>query len=177
MIDRMIRAARLDVSLYEEVERDTKATSQALQVVIIVALATGIGNLISMAVTPRGLGGGAAALLAGIIGAAVFWAVWSFLIFLIGTKFFGGTATYGEVLRCIGFADTPGVLNILRFIPVLGGLISLIVFIWLIVAGVIAVRQSLDIDTGKAIAVAFIAGIIGIIAMGIVMIPFGVAMM
>ena len=35
--DRMLRAARLDVPLYEEVEADTTATTQALTVVVIVA--------------------------------------------------------------------------------------------------------------------------------------------
>lgn len=174
MIDKMIRAARLDASLYEEVEKDTNATSQALQVVLIVAIATGIGGLLSSLMTPRGLGGGIVALIAGIIGAVVFWAVWSFLVYWIGTKFFGGTATFGEVLRCVGFADSPGVLSILSFVPILGGLVSFIVFIWLILTGVVAVRQALDVDTTKAVIVAIIAGIIGVIAMGIVMMPFGV---
>ena len=39
----MIRAARLDPHLYEEVERDASATGQAALVVIIVSLAAGIG--------------------------------------------------------------------------------------------------------------------------------------
>lgn len=177
MIERMIRAAKLDASLYEEVEKDTNATSQALMVVIIVSIAGGIGALLAQAIAGRGIGLMLMALIAGVIGGVVFWAIWSFLVYWIGTKFFGGTATYGEVLRCIGFADSPGVLNVLRFIPILGGLISLIAMIWLIISGVIAVRQSLDITTGKAIAVAIIAGIVGVIGMGIVMIPFGVASM
>ena len=44
LVNRMIRAARLDTSLYEEVEHDQSATSQAMQVVLIVALASGIGS-------------------------------------------------------------------------------------------------------------------------------------
>jgi len=35
LIDRMIRAAKLDVSLYEEVEADPAATNQALLVVVV----------------------------------------------------------------------------------------------------------------------------------------------
>ena len=44
LTDRMIRAARLDVALYNEVEADLSATSQALTVVIISSVAAGIGG-------------------------------------------------------------------------------------------------------------------------------------
>ena len=48
----MIKACRLNVHLFEEVEADTSATKQALLVVVIVALATGIGTL-----STTGIGG------------------------------------------------------------------------------------------------------------------------
>jgi hypothetical protein len=90
------------------------------------------------------------------------WLVWSYVMYFVGTRVFHGTATYGELLRTLGFASSPGVLNILRFIPVLGGLISLIVGIWRIATGFIAVREALDLDTGNTIAT-IVVGIIGYI--------------
>ena len=45
MIERMIRASRLDINMFEEVEADTSATNQALLIVALVALATGIASL------------------------------------------------------------------------------------------------------------------------------------
>jgi hypothetical protein len=60
------------------------------------------------------------------------------------------------MLRTIGFAQSPGVLNVLSFIPGIGGIIQLVVGIWVLVAGVIAVRQALDFDTGKAILTAVV---------------------
>jgi hypothetical protein len=81
-------------------------------------------------------------------------------MYLVGTRVFHGTATYGELLRTLGFANSPGVLLILRFIPVLGGLIALIVGIWRIVAGFIAVREALDLDNGNTLAT-IIVGIVG----------------
>ena len=44
MIKRMIGAAKLDIATYEEVEADTSATRQAMVVVVLVALATGIAS-------------------------------------------------------------------------------------------------------------------------------------
>ncbi len=43
-VDRMIRAARLDVNLYEEVEADSAATGQAMAVVVLSSIAGGIGS-------------------------------------------------------------------------------------------------------------------------------------
>ena len=48
MLRRMINAARLDRTTYEEVENDPNATLQAILVVIIVALAAGIGAFLAV---------------------------------------------------------------------------------------------------------------------------------
>jgi hypothetical protein len=173
----MLRAARLDIGLYNEVEADLNATNQALTVVVITALAGGIGAALGSAIAgqPSGVVGG---LIGGIIAELLGWLVWSWVMYFVGTRFFGGTATYGELLRTLGFAYSPGVLLILRFIPVLGGLITLIVFIWRILTGFIAVREALDIDSGKTVAtiiigfigyiivVAIVATILGVIGFG-----------
>ena len=44
MIEKMIRAARLDISLYEEVEHDETATTEAMMVVILVSILSGLGS-------------------------------------------------------------------------------------------------------------------------------------
>jgi hypothetical protein len=160
MVNRMIRAARIEVPLYEEVEADLTATNQALLVVVLVAVASAIGTGIAGR-SPGGLIGG---LIAGLLTALIGWAVWSYVVYFVGTRFFGGTATYGELLRTLGFAESPGVLLILGFIPVIGGIISLVVLVWTIVTSFIATRQALDIDNTKT----FFSILIGAIALGIV---------
>ena len=145
--ERMLRAARLEPGLYEEVERDINANSQALLVVVIVAVASGIGAGLA-----RGGSGFVSGLIGGILTSLLGWVVWSLVTYWVGTAIFHGTATPGELLRTIGFAQVPGVLNIFSFVPFIGGLIGFVVFIWLLVAGVIAVRQALDFETGKAVA-------------------------
>ncbi|MBV9327509.1 MAG: YIP1 family protein [Chloroflexi bacterium] len=171
LTDRMIRAARLDVALYNEVEADTTATNQALAVVVITAVCAGIGALIGGLMVGRpGVAVG------GLIGAVVLeligWAVWSYVMFFVGTKMFHGTATYGELLRTLGFAYSPGVLLILQFIPVLGGIIAFVVAIWRIITGFIGVREALDLDTGNTIAVI----VVGIIAYLIVLAIVGIVL-
>ncbi len=159
IIDRMRGAAMLDVATYEEVEHDRGATGQAFIVVVLVAICAGIG----------GLGDGGSGFLGGLIGAILGWLSWSAVTMFVGTRLFGGTADWGELLRTLGFAQAPGVLAILGIIPVLGGLVQFVVWIWLLVAGIVAIRQALDIDTGKAILTA----LVGWLAMVVIGIIFG----
>src|SRR5687767_5868509 len=146
LVDGMIRAARLDTALYEEVEKDTTETQNALIIVVIAALANGIATAVGAPGDGAVMG-----LIAGVLASVVAWGVVTGFVYLVGTRLFGGTATWGEVLRTVGYANSVGILNILGVIPVLGGLVRLVVSIWVIVATVVAIRAALDVSTGKAI--------------------------
>jgi len=179
LIDRMIRAAKLDVSLYEEVEIDPAATKQALLVVVVASVCSGIGSGVRSLLAGLGAVELTIGLLGGVVSALVGWLIWSFITYFIGTRLFKGPkteATYGELLRCIGFSDSPGVLAILGFIPLLGGLISLVVAIWTLIAMVIAVRQALDFTTRRAILTCIVGWIVMVViltAIGLLItIPF-----
>ncbi len=150
LVDRMIRAAMLDEQLYEEVEHDQSATRQAMLVVVLGAVAAGIGALY----------GGLRALVVGITTALVGWAIYAFVAYWVGTHIFHGphtSATGGELLRTLGFANSPRVLLVLLIIPVVGLFIALAVFIWTLITTVIAIRQALDFTTGRAIATAVVS--------------------
>ena len=142
LVQRMQGAAMLSVPTYEEVEHDHTATGQAATVVAIVAVAQAIGSI----------GSGGPGIIGALVGQLVGWAVWAGLTYFIGTRLFRGTADWGELLRTLGFSQAPGVLYALGIIPLLGGIVRFAVMIWVAIAGVIAVRQALDITTGKAVA-------------------------
>jgi hypothetical protein len=166
ILDRMVRAAKLDVSLYEEVEKDAAATNQALLVVLITSICSGIGTAIGghMRSGPEGFIIG---FFVGIISTLFGWLIWSFITYFVGTRVFKGPqteATYGQLLRCIGFSNSPQALAILSFIPFLGGIVASVAMIWSLVAMVIAVRQALDFTTGRAVATC----IVGFIALVVI---------
>ena len=151
MIERMIRASRLDINMFEEVEADTSATNQALLIVALVALATGIASL-----GTTGLIG----LFVGVVSAIVGWALWAWILHLIGTKIMPSHSTHadwGQLARTLGFAQSPGILRVLGLVPVVGNIIFAVASIWMLVAMVVAVRQALDYtSTWRAIAVVLI---------------------
>jgi hypothetical protein len=156
--ERMLRASRLDAAAYEEVEADTTATPQALGVVVLSSVAAGIGVGTSL----LGLALGALISLAG-------WYVWAFLTYWIGTRLLpepGTSSSHGELLRVLGFASAPGVIRVLGIAPPLRGIVFLVAAVWMLVAGVIAVRQALDYrSTWRAVLVVLIGWVVQWLAM------------
>jgi hypothetical protein len=148
--ERLFGAARLDIDVYEEVEADTSATGQAGLVVCLSAVSLAIGS------HQAGLTFVGATLLREILS----WLIWSGITYLIGDKMLRGTATWGELLRTIGFAQGPGLFYCLRAIPVLDTPVRAIVAAWKLVAVIVAIRQALDFGTGKAIATALLGFIV-----------------
>jgi hypothetical protein len=91
------------------------------------------------------------------------WLIWSFFAWVLGTTVFKGHVTeadYGQLVRTIGFSNTPALLRFFRFIPILGGFISFVGLVWALVAGVIAVRQALDFSTWRAIGTCIVGWIL-----------------
>ncbi|MDD5722812.1 MAG: hypothetical protein PHY29_03630 [Syntrophales bacterium] len=166
--DRIIRAAKLDVNLYEEVEADKGAMGQAMAVVVLSSLAAGIGMI-----QTGGLGG----VLMGTITALAGWYVWAYLTYLIGTKLLPEPQTQsdpGELLRTIGFSSSPGLIRILGIIPGLGGVVFVAGSLWMLAAMVIAVRQALDYtSTLRAVGVCAIGWAIQLLIMVLLFSIFG----
>ena len=169
LVGRMIRAAKLDVGLYEEVEADTGATGQAMLVVVLSSVAAGIGSV---------GGAGLKGLLLGALTALASWYIWAFLTYFIGTRLLPESQTeadVGQLLRTTGFSSSPGLLRILGILPGLTGIVFLGCAVWMLVAMVIAVRQALDYHgTGRAITVCLIGWVVQVAITVLLMMFLGI---
>ena len=170
MIQRMIGAAMLNASVFEEIEADRGALPQAIGIVILVTICGIAGGIIGNVIDGEGQSAGAIGF--GVLNGALFglirWALWVTLLLLVGGVMLrtSGTQTnWAELGRVVGFAYTPGVLSLLSFAPgAIGFLFPIIAFFWTLSAVVVAIRHALDYEgTGRAILVAAISGVIGFI--------------
>ena len=163
---RMIGVLQADVKTITEIEADPNAMGQAVTVIAIAGVASLIGNYFRV-----GLTGGILSLIGSLVGYALF----SLMVFLIGTKLMPEPATkadFNETFRVVGFAAAPGVFNILAIIPFIGALVPLVTGIWGLVIAVIGVREVLDYsNTGRAIIVCLIAAVICWLVLFIVLLP------
>jgi hypothetical protein len=144
---RMIRAARLDPALYDEVKADPRALPQAVFVVVLSAVATGIGfgqgDLRSIGL--------------GMLFALLGWWFTAYLAHFIGTKLLPEPQTNAapvEILRTLGFSNSPGIVRLLAVIPDLTLFVMLATTVWMICASVIAIRHGLSYQsTARAVGV------------------------
>lgn len=168
--DRVVRAARLDPRLYEEIEADPTALGQAMLVVVLSSLAAGVGSM---------PGRGPGSILVGMLTALVGWYVWAYLTYLVGTKVLPEPQTradHGQLLRCVGFSSAPGLIRVLGVLPGFAGIVFLVASVWMLVAMVVAVRQALDYtSTLRAVGVCLIGWIIQAVLVGLFLMLFAAA--
>ena len=144
IIQRLVRIARFDMSVYEEIEHDENANVEAAVVVLVAAFLSALGA----AVGGAGFGGFVSRFLVGVL---LNWLLWSYVTMFIGTRLFGGEASFWEMARTLGYANAPAALGILGAIACIGWLIGIAAWVLSLVIGFFAVREALDLPTDKAI--------------------------
>lgn len=163
IVDRMVRAAKLDPSLYDTVARDESTMGEAITVVIISSAAAGLGMSLA---GPLGLIGGA-------ISALVGWFVWALLAYFVGTAILGEPGTRADlpaVLRVTGYAAAPGTIAILGLVPFLGPLVNLVASLWMLAAFIVAIRVVMNYGgVGKAVAVCIVGWLVKMALGGLMM--------
>ena len=104
-------------------------------------------------------------------------AFWAWLTCIIGARILPGAETKsdtGELLRTLGFANSPGVLLVFAVIPPLAPFIFPICGVWMLTAMVIAVRQALDYtNTWRAVGACAIGWVVQALILGVVYAMFG----
>lgn len=151
---RAMGAALLDRATYEGIEVDRSATGQALTVVVLSSLAAGLGA--------GGLDGPPWMVLVGFtLLALAAWVAWAVLILEIGGRHLKQRETrvdLGELLRTVGFAASPGLLQVFGLIPEVRTLVFVASWLWMFAAMVVAVRHALDLSSlGRAMFVCAVA--------------------
>ena len=165
MIDRIVRAIRLDWTVFGEIAKDRDALKEAAIIVAIVTFLSAVGT---------GLATGSLSAFAGawIAGILIGWIGWAIITYFVGTAVFKGETDIPEMLRVLGYASAPNLLGLLRFIPCVGWAFPLIGGLLALAAGIIAIREAMDFDTSKAIVTVFIGWIIVVVIRGVFLLLF-----
>ena len=166
LVDRIFRAIKIDVELYEEVERDKSATIQAGFVVVLSSMAAGVGALQL----------GASNFLLAPIFSLISWYVWAYIIYFVGVKLFPEKNTksnHGELLRTIGFSSAPGLLRVFGITPDLMAVTFIGSAFWMLACMVVGVRAALDYKSlWRALGVVIVAWLFQAILLFTILILF-----
>ena len=151
MIDRIVRAIRLDWTVFGEIAQDREAMTEAA---IIVAIVTGLSALGSAAHAPKFVTSFLVNWLLGILSG---WFLWAAITYFVGTVLFKGETTIAAMLRVLGYASAPLLLGVLGFVPCIGVFMPFLGRVLALIAGVLAIREALDLDTGQSIVTVVIS--------------------
>jgi hypothetical protein len=176
-INRFFRAAKLDVSLYQEVVAEPLLLNQAWITVLLYAMLSSWGSFGRAGAVGSNIG---------MISALISWYVWAFSSYFIASHFLGGGPAEKQrgdrktVIRAMGFASAPGAIRLLGMIPGLGIAVWVLSSIWMIAASTLAIKVALQFEnTARAAGACIFGWIIGAIAQGLLLIAlfsvFGVS--
>jgi hypothetical protein len=121
----LVRLARLDLTVFDDVKDEAAATAPALAVMVVASFAAGLGSWLWWAVQDFPLvsdkNGEAffkTFILGGILQAAL-WFVWVYIAAMLLSRVFGAGADLNRMMRTMGLAFAPMVITILMIVDIL----------------------------------------------------------
>ena len=171
--NRAMRAALLDRELFREVEEDTSLNREALMIVIVASIASGIAAFITSLFRQRIGTAVLGLLIPSAVGIANYY-IWAYVTQFIALNLYESETDLGELLRVLGYASVPRLLSLLGFIPCLGPVLSFAGGIWALAAGFIGIREALDLDTTDTVVTVILGWLAIMIIGGIVTTVLGI---
>jgi hypothetical protein len=121
LVNRLVRLARLDTTVFDEVRLDASATVPSVIVAVVATFLAGFGGWLWWVMSSNfDTGSGQVLIKSAILGsifAIAMWVVWVLLIYVILTQVFRAQADVQQLVRTMGMAAAPLGLTILMFIP------------------------------------------------------------
>ena len=167
MIDRMMRAIRLDRTLFRQVADNPEYTSEAALIAVIVSVIASLGAVFGKNPLLLFIGQLANQILLG-------WLLWALVAYFVGTALFKGRSQPMEMIRTLAYAGVPRILGVFGSVPCVGWILALAGWVLSIAAGVIAIRESMEFDTTSAVVttvVGFLLFIIASVLIGMILAP------
>jgi hypothetical protein len=146
VLRRMLRVLKLDRSVYAEVERDPAGTRQAAQVVAFVAAFAALGTILIESWHPGAIFGA-------VLAALIHWLLWSGLIYLIASVLYRKPVSLERLFRALGYAQTPQLLGVFAFVPMVGTWVVVGSRLLTIRAGSLATADAFELSQRQALAI------------------------
>ena len=153
MMNRLMRLARLDTTVFDEVRLDAAATVPSVIVAAASILLSGLGGWLWWSMQDFGDKGKVLmqSMILGSIFAMALWVAWVLIVYVLLTQVFRAQADVQQLVRVMGLAAAPLALTVLMFIPGADfgiGLASLALFFGL---STIAVQSATNASAGTVL--------------------------
>jgi hypothetical protein len=135
----MFRAGDGDLAFYQQLPHTPSAVRQAVLVLGLVAVAQNLATGV-LALVMGGPIVGLAVFVGGSLLTLVGWALFAAIASGMTILFSRERSVWRALLPVLAFAQVPNLLNVITFIPVLGGLITVVLGLWSLRLSYLALR-------------------------------------
>lgn len=152
ILNKILRLARLDTTVFDEVRDDVNELVPALIVAGVSALLAGLGTFLFWQIHFDGAEGAfVRAFIMGGIFTALLYLVWVLIAYVILVQVYKASADLQSLLRTMGYAAVPLALVLLMFIPVLYPVFAIVPFALLFVMSIYAVQAVTNADSTQVV--------------------------
>lgn len=153
ILNRLMRLARLDTTVFDEVRDDERELVPALIVAVAASFLAGLGAFLWSKVVPRFELDSAFLnqFILGSIFLIVLYGVAALVVYVVLAQFYKVQADLQSIIRTMGYAALPMALSVLMFIPVLYPLFAIVPLVLLFVMMIYAVQSATGADSTQVV--------------------------
>ncbi|MFC1749042.1 Yip1 family protein [Pseudomonadota bacterium] len=166
---KLIDLIKLDKKAIAAVSSSDKFTTPALIFLVIGSIAGPVGGMFHVSQTISLVGNAAySSFVASAVIGVIVSALAIYIASFVAVKLFNGKGTFEEFFRVIGLCMGVKILDFfVAFIPVIAGIVSLVILVWLIVIIFITIKDIFKLDEANTVLTMLVAGVIVLVIGGI----------
>lgn len=170
IMNRLIRLAKLDTAVFDEVRDDERELVPAVVVAVVCAFLAGLGALLWSNVIPDGDPDSAVVnqFILGSIFMAVLYGVAALVVYVVMAQMYRIQADLMAIIRTMGYAALPLALCVLMFIPLIFPLFAIVPLALLYVMMIYAVQSATGADSGQVVVAVTIGFSVMVLVLGII---------
>jgi hypothetical protein len=161
ILNRLVRLAKLDTTVFDEVRDDAAELIPALIVAGVSCFLAGLGAMLFYSVNDFGSYPEDKFLNMFILGSAfmaAMYAVWVLIVYVVLVQAYKATADLQSLFRTMGYASAPLALSVLMFIPFVYPVLAIVPIALLLVLTIYAVQSASNAESTQVV-IANLAGL------------------
>ncbi|MCC6382060.1 MAG: hypothetical protein IT304_06090 [Dehalococcoidia bacterium] len=174
ILNRLLRLAMLDTSVFDEVRDDERETVPALVIAVVAAFLAGLGTFLWWQVVPKGdVRDGfdnifLNSFVLGSIFLVVMYGVAVLVVYVALVQFFKAQVDLQGLIRVMGYAAWPLALSVLMFIPAIFPVFSLVPLALLFVMMIYAAQSASGADSTQVVISCLAGVVVMVFVLGII---------
>lgn len=177
IVNRVLRLARFDTSVFDEVRDDQQELIPALIVLAISSFLAGLGAALHWSIVPASNsqfdGNFVNNFLLGSIFFAVMYVVAGLVIYVVMAQMYKVTSDVQSLLRTMGYASIPFAASLLMFVPVIWPLFAVVPLALLLVMMIYAVQSATGADSNQVVISSVIGFSVMVLVLGLITLQQG----